>query len=340
MENRSSAGQRRIGGDGWSSALEIRQLRAFIAIVEHGSVTAAALSLGCAQSTLSETLAALDRAVGVATVIRRRGAHAISLTLAGESLLPHARQILQVLEAAHRGVAAVSRDATSSIEITVNESVSTYLLAPVLVELRKHWTNTRFVVSVATCGNTRADVAEGRCDLGLLLESPSGEASALSTDAHDTIQPSARSIDLHAEVPLLVVAAPRHRLIRDKRRGAVPRYELSEYPAFVTDGAGDYYDLIHKYLTADAMPNPALHAVKSIDAVKRAVIGDERALGILPNYAVADDIRERRVAVIAVSPTPPTVRLVALLPPDQHTQPPAVVDLLSHLRSRTVVCGS
>ncbi|MEO7217787.1 MAG: LysR family transcriptional regulator [Gemmatimonadaceae bacterium] len=338
MENRSSTGQSRAGVDGWSSTLEIRQLRAFLAIVEHGSVTSAAAALGCAQSTLSETLAALDRAVGAATVARRRGAHAISLTLAGESLLPHARQILQALEAAHRGVAAVNRATAPSIEITTNESVSTYLLAPVLVQLRKHWTNTRFVVSVATCGNTRADVAAGRCDLGVLLQSPSGDSSALSLDPHGTIQPSTRSIDLHAEVPLLVVAAQRHRLIRDKRRGAVPRYELSEYPVFVTDGAGDYYDLIRKYLTADAMPNPSLRAVGSIDAVKRAVIADERALGILPYYAVADDIREKRVAVIAVSPSPPTVRLVALVPPDQDTQHPAVVDLLSRLRSLNVVC--
>ncbi len=333
MENESTGSGPWIGGNGWNSNLEIRQLRAFLAIVEHGSVTAAATALGCAQSTLSEALAALDRAVGVATVVRRRGAHSTSLTLAGESLLPHARQILQTLEATHRGIAGLSRAAASTIDITANESVSTYLLAPALGALRKQWPNTRFVVSVATCSNTRADVGAGRCDLGVLLESPASDSHPPRGNAREIAQMATRSIDLVARVPLVIFAASRHPLVRSKRRGAVPRYELNEYPAFVTDGAGDYYDLIRAYLTADGMPGPSLQAVGSIDAVKRAVSDDVRAIGILPGYAVADDIRDRRVTSITVSPGAPAVRLVALVPPYQSAPHPAVTDLLAQLGS-------
>ena len=70
------------------SALEVRQLRAFLALVDHGSVSAAALALGLAQSTVSEALAALERAVGAPIVLRRRGAQPTALTAAGEALLP------------------------------------------------------------------------------------------------------------------------------------------------------------------------------------------------------------------------------------------------------------
>ncbi|HEY4592317.1 MAG TPA: LysR family transcriptional regulator, partial [Thermoanaerobaculia bacterium] len=77
---------------GWSSGLELRHLRAFVALVDHGSMTAAAQALGMAQSTVSEAMAALDRTLGTPAVARRRGARGHPLTPAGRALLPHARR--------------------------------------------------------------------------------------------------------------------------------------------------------------------------------------------------------------------------------------------------------
>lgn len=85
------------------SAVEIRQLRAFVALVEHGSVTAAAQVLGLAQSTMSETLSSLERAVGSAILLRRRGAHEIARTSAGEALLPYAREARRARRPARAG---------------------------------------------------------------------------------------------------------------------------------------------------------------------------------------------------------------------------------------------
>lgn len=73
------------------SGLEIRQLRAFVALVERKRITAAAQSLGLAQSTVSEALSALERALGTPLVLRRRGGHGLELTDVGHALLPHAR---------------------------------------------------------------------------------------------------------------------------------------------------------------------------------------------------------------------------------------------------------
>ena len=76
---------------GWAAGLEVRHLRAFVALVDHGSMTAAAQALGMAQSTVSETMAALDRTLGTPAVTRRRGTRGHRLTPAGRALLPHAR---------------------------------------------------------------------------------------------------------------------------------------------------------------------------------------------------------------------------------------------------------
>lgn len=45
--------------------LELRQLRVFVAVVEHRSVTRAAGPLELSQSTVSETISALERTLGV-----------------------------------------------------------------------------------------------------------------------------------------------------------------------------------------------------------------------------------------------------------------------------------
>src|SRR5262245_15055049 len=73
------------------TALELRHLRAFVMLVEHGGITAAALALEHAQSTVSEALAALERSLGAELIVRGRGSNSARPTAAGLALLPHAR---------------------------------------------------------------------------------------------------------------------------------------------------------------------------------------------------------------------------------------------------------
>src|SRR5881227_4071111 len=175
------------GRIGWSSELELRHLRAFVALVDHGSMTAAAQALGMAQSTVSEAMAALDRTLGTPAVARRRGARGNLLTPAGRALLPHARQVLAAVEDAQAAVAAVTREARASVDIVANESVSSYLLPDALALLRDRWPGTRFSVTVGACQAVRDGVARGRFDVGLLLATEveeTGPAAAAETARH------------------------------------------------------------------------------------------------------------------------------------------------------------
>src|SRR5262245_27670518 len=140
-----------LADGGRAAGLEVRQLRALVALVDHGSVTAAARALGVAQSTVSEALSALERALGACVLVRRRGAAGGALTPAGGALLPYARGVLAALEEGQAAVAAVARDARASVEVLANESVSTYLLPGALGALRRRWPHTRFAVTVGAC---------------------------------------------------------------------------------------------------------------------------------------------------------------------------------------------
>ncbi|SDK48112.1 DNA-binding transcriptional regulator, LysR family [Nocardioides sp. YR527] len=76
--------------------MEIGQLRYFVAVVDHGSFTAAAQRLHVSQSGISAQMAKLERELGHDMLVR--GPRSVRLTHAGETLLPRARDALRAIE--------------------------------------------------------------------------------------------------------------------------------------------------------------------------------------------------------------------------------------------------
>ncbi|WP_133982376.1 alpha/beta hydrolase fold domain-containing protein [Kribbella voronezhensis] len=79
-------------------AIELRHLRAFIAVAEELNFGRAAGRLYLSQPALSRQIRALERLVGCDLL--RRSTHRVELTLAGEALLDRARALLADLDAA------------------------------------------------------------------------------------------------------------------------------------------------------------------------------------------------------------------------------------------------
>jgi DNA-binding transcriptional LysR family regulator len=84
------------------TGMDIRYLRAFVAVADHGGISAAAQQLGYAQSSVSAQLKRLEADLRT-TVLLRAGTGA-SLTEAGRRLLPHAREALALDERMRRAV--------------------------------------------------------------------------------------------------------------------------------------------------------------------------------------------------------------------------------------------
>jgi DNA-binding transcriptional LysR family regulator len=84
-------------------ALDLRQLRAFVAVVDEGTFTDAAIALRTTQASVSRSVAALERELDLRLLQRTsRGAVA---TMAGERLVGHARRVLEEVAAIRREVA-------------------------------------------------------------------------------------------------------------------------------------------------------------------------------------------------------------------------------------------
>ncbi len=307
--------------------LEVRQLRAFATLVDRGGITAAARELGVAQSTVSEALSALERVLGAPVAVRRPGARRIELTPAGKALLPHARAVLAALGEAQAAVAAATRRMRGRVEVVANESVSTYLLPAALGPLRRRWPNTRFAVSVAACAGVREGVARNRFDVGLLLGAEGPESQASAADAGMPAEAGPRPL---APVRILLFSRPGHPAVPRGRASSVARVRLAAYPIFVSDASGDFQTLLSDFFAGDGLPGPRLQPTGSIEAVKRSVSSDPLALGVLPEYTLADELRTGQVEVVPVRPGLPRVRLEARLPPARPTHP-AVVEIIDSI---------
>jgi hypothetical protein len=79
-------------------AIELRHLRAFVAVAEELNFGRAAERLYVSQPALSRQIRALERLVGCDLL--RRSTHSVELTLAGEALLDRARRLLRDVDAA------------------------------------------------------------------------------------------------------------------------------------------------------------------------------------------------------------------------------------------------
>jgi len=92
--------------------MEIRELRAFVAVAEEGSMSAAARRLHVSQSALSQTIQSLERQLGVQLLVRDyAGARP---TETGKALLEEARALLDHHDRALAAVGPLGRRALST----------------------------------------------------------------------------------------------------------------------------------------------------------------------------------------------------------------------------------
>jgi DNA-binding transcriptional LysR family regulator len=298
---------------GVKTELELRQLRVFVAVVELGGHTRAARSLGLSQSTVSETLSSLERALG--TALFRKGARSSTLTPSGEALLPRARSILALASQLVVDLAQVSTDVNATLVVGAVESLNAYVLPSRLAALRARWPKVRLEVVTGACAEIQESVAAGKSDLGLVLE---GEPGALPGGEDGSLLSSAR---------LAVVAAPGHPLVPE---GASPD-QLRRCELLMSDAGGPYHRLLRQYFDAAQVPLPRTQALGNVEGVKRGLLAGGTALGCLPAHAVEQELKDGTLAEVEVRPPLPGLVLRALIAPGA-VDSPLVDDLVRSLR--------
>jgi DNA-binding transcriptional LysR family regulator len=175
--------------------MEFRQLIVFVAVAEQRSFTRAAGALHLVQSGVSATVRSLERELG--SPLFDRTSRRVTLTAAGEALLPRAREALRALEAARDSIAA---GISGTVRIGVAAvPIDLVRLPEALAGLRDEHP----AIAVTVVSTTRGTA-------GLIKALRAGEVDlALIAIAREPA-----GIDLHpvSDVRLDLVVAARHRL--------------------------------------------------------------------------------------------------------------------------------
>ena len=110
-------------------------VRSFIAVMDAGSVSAAARATQGHQPTISRHLSELETQLGVA--LFERTGRGVRPTAAGLDVLPAARRMQAAAEALARSVTRGREATRGTVRITASQVVSTWLLPPLVAEFQR-----------------------------------------------------------------------------------------------------------------------------------------------------------------------------------------------------------
>lgn len=115
-------------------SLDWSLVRAFLAVAETGSLSAAARELGASQPTLGRQIRQLE--ADLRQVLFTRQPKGLILTDNGRALLEPARRMQTAVTEIELTAAGQQTQAEGSVRITASETMSVYMLPPIIAELR------------------------------------------------------------------------------------------------------------------------------------------------------------------------------------------------------------
>jgi LysR family carnitine catabolism transcriptional activator len=146
--------------------VERRQLEYFLAVVDHGGITAAATALHVAQPSLSHSIKVLERDLGVE--LFHRLPRGVRLTAAGSVLIESARRALREMETARALVRDVTGLLAGSLDLVSLPTLALDPLAEVIGRFRRKYPQVRIRLVQSELGDeVRNAVRTGAAELGL-----------------------------------------------------------------------------------------------------------------------------------------------------------------------------
>ena len=255
--------------------MEIRQLRAFVAIAESGTFTAGALRVHVTQAAISMQIRQLETEIG-AKVFVRAPRHVI-LTEAGEQLLRRARHILREHDAALDEIAELAGAERGRLRIgSASAMVLSEQLPAILKELRKQHPAAEISVTSGTSEVLVDQILGGEVDVAFV---------SLPVDVRG-IKTERLSQD-----QLVAIASPRHKLAKQR---TISAYTLAGERLILGERGGNTRRLIDQFF---AQAGASLHVAMELSrqqAIKR-MVEEDMGVGIVPLQSVKDEVEKGKL---------------------------------------------
>lgn len=272
--------------------LDVRHLRALLAVVEHGTFASAAEALGFTQSAVSQQIASLERLVGERLFDRPGGPRPVTLTAAGRMVVRHAERIIEQVGVFERDLNGYKAGTVGRIEVGVFQSVAVKVLPAVVGRLRRE---------------TQADVRphEGNNDLETIRRVESGELDLCFTASPVPLSPGFQSIEVVSD-PFVVVAPAGHDLA-----DVVPMSSLAEVP-LIGQPVSDSCQIKISSGLLDGGVSPEYVFRTNDNAALQSMVREGMGLAVMPLLGV--DIADPKIQVRPMDPPIPPRTIGLVLP--------------------------
>jgi DNA-binding transcriptional LysR family regulator len=152
--------------------MELRELSAFVAVVEEGGMSAASRRLHVSQSALSQTVSALERELGV--TLLERTSSGVRPTGAGTTLLVEARAVLARYHQAVRTMGKYGGGSSGVVRLGIPLELAPDVLPAALAKFAAESPHARVVPRHLSTAAQLVALRGGQLDVGLVRERPSG----------------------------------------------------------------------------------------------------------------------------------------------------------------------
>src|SRR6267143_924080 len=255
--------------------MDIRQLKAFVAIAESGTFTAGAARVHVTQAAISMQIRQLETETGAKLFIR--APRRVILTEAGEKLLERAYVILREHDAALEELAALTGAHRGRLRIgSASAMVSADPLPQILRELRKSHPGVETSVASGTSESLVRQVLAGELDaafVSLPVEARGVQTEILSEDS------------------LVAIASPRHTLAKQK---VVSAYALAGEKLILGERGGNTRRLIDQFFAHAGVTLKVAMELSRLAAIKR-MVEEEMGVGIVPLQSVHDEVEKGKL---------------------------------------------
>ena len=146
--------------------MKLDKYEVLVAVVEQGSLTLAASSLGCTQSAVSHSLDSLEKELGFPLLKRGRGG--VRLTAEGEKLMPAVRGLLASAEQLQQTASAIRGLDTGTVRIGAFTSVAVHWLPGVLKMFQADYPKVDFKLLNGDYHDVEQWLENGSVDIGFV----------------------------------------------------------------------------------------------------------------------------------------------------------------------------
>ena len=296
--------------------MEHRQLERFLAVIDHGSLAAAARQLHLTQQALSASLANLEQELGVRLFDRSPGA-ITRPTRHGEALIRHARAQLAGAERARQELKNLSDGRSGTVTLGLGESFAGDIIAEAVLRFRKTRPGIRVNLIEGYSEQLRTRLYDGEFDF-----------IAAGVSAYDLAEGYTRETIYSAND--VVAARPQHPLAQ---RRNLKLKDLEGYAWLVPYSRPGDLDLIIETFVAEQLEPPRMIVGSDAYRIGMQLLQSSDLLIMVSPALIALELGKRPAALKVLNIDRPTVQRNASLiyPTERPLTPPAAL-LLDEVR--------